>query len=66
MDSGLRIAIDDEVNVVRHDLHLDNPRVSFAANIGDDNLKVGINASNQHLASILLSQAQGRGIGPFR
>jgi hypothetical protein len=47
MDSELRIAIDEQVNVVRHDLHLDNPRVSFAARISDDNLKVGFNASNQ-------------------
>jgi len=52
MYSQLRIDINQEVDVVRHDLGLEQDAVRFLSNFGNDLLEPQIDAIDQHLAPI--------------
>jgi hypothetical protein len=59
MQSALRIDINQEVDVVRHDLGLEQEAVRFLGHFGNDLLEPPIDAIDQHLAPIFRTKDHG-------
>src|SRR5262249_43239666 len=56
MDAELWINFDEQVDVIRHDLHLDDLRSCFLGDLPDDSLEPFINAVDQYLASVFRAE----------
>ena len=49
MNAELRVAIDEQVDVIRHDFLVEDYRIPFPAYLGEDRLEPVIHAGDQHL-----------------
>ena len=53
MNAELRVAIDEQVDVIRHDFLVEDYRIPFPAYLGEDRLEPVIHAGDQHLPAVL-------------